>query len=323
MKTKIGLPFGLALVVFIGVFTTMLALGTINPQPAEAQTAAVISGTDLEVVRSNDTVSAIADWTITATNGTAAIADGDTIAIEFTDHSLGPDCDATQNLHAVCAEGQWQIDVAAAGTEPAISVDVDSVATSSVIATIMVGTEIPMNRMFTIKFMPFKSGGIPIQGITNPTSDGAGDITVAGTAFSITTFVAGATIADDPAPTVERSDNRLGAYATWTITATTDDTNPISIGDTIVIVFTDQDVGADCAANADTTAVCTEANWAIGPDPEAAGDIATVASVSVDSDTKTVRIVTATLAIATDTEFTITFTPPPPPRWAYGIRPPR
>ena len=39
MKTKIGIPIGLALVMFLGVFTAMLAFGTLSPQPAEAQTA--------------------------------------------------------------------------------------------------------------------------------------------------------------------------------------------------------------------------------------------------------------------------------------------
>ena len=37
MKTKIGIPIGLALVMFLGVFTAMLAFGTLSPQPAEAQ----------------------------------------------------------------------------------------------------------------------------------------------------------------------------------------------------------------------------------------------------------------------------------------------
>ena len=36
MKTKIGLPLGLALVMFIGIFTAMLALGVMAPQPASA-----------------------------------------------------------------------------------------------------------------------------------------------------------------------------------------------------------------------------------------------------------------------------------------------
>ena len=37
MKTKIGIPIGLALVMFLGVFTAMLAFGALSPQPAEAQ----------------------------------------------------------------------------------------------------------------------------------------------------------------------------------------------------------------------------------------------------------------------------------------------
>ena len=36
MKTKIGLPFGLALVMFIGVFTAMLALGVLTPDRVDA-----------------------------------------------------------------------------------------------------------------------------------------------------------------------------------------------------------------------------------------------------------------------------------------------
>ena len=39
MKTKIGIPIGLALVMFLGVFAAMLAFGTLSPQPVEAQTA--------------------------------------------------------------------------------------------------------------------------------------------------------------------------------------------------------------------------------------------------------------------------------------------
>ena len=37
MKTKIGIPIGLALVMFLGVFTAMLAFGTLSPQPTQAQ----------------------------------------------------------------------------------------------------------------------------------------------------------------------------------------------------------------------------------------------------------------------------------------------
>ena len=216
MKTKIGIPFGLALVMFIGVFTTMLALGALNPQRAEAAPASVSS-----VVRSNNTAGAVADWTITVTNNGVAIEDGDTFTIEFSGHVLGATCTAEQDLHAVCVEDQWEIEVAATDTAVAISVDVDSVATDDVTATIMVGTDIPASREFTIKFTSLKSGALML-GIMNP-GVGENDITVAAaTAFPVTTFAVGATIDDDPMPTVTRSDNRVGAYAMWTITATND-----------------------------------------------------------------------------------------------------
>ena len=312
MKTKIGIPFGLALVMFIGVFTTMLALGALNPRPAEA--AIIASG--LMVERSNNTVNAYADWTITATNdGTAIPVDG-TIAIDFTDQQLGDACDAGDDTTQVCVEGNWEITVLAESGNSESDVSIASVViTTPATATITVSAPIPASRMFTIKFFAIRNNsGVGVAGIQNPTSPGAHAITVETLAAgTINTFAESATIADAPAPMVTRSDNRVDAYAMWTITATTDGTNSIDISDTIAIMFTDQDVGADCSATEDSHAVCMEGNWAIGPDPDPAvnDDIATVASVSVDADTKTVRIVTATLSIAVDTEFTITFTPPP------------
>ena len=70
MKTKIGLPFGLALVVFIGVFTTMLALGTLNPQRAEAVD-------DFSVSLSNAIPGHNSDWSfsVPAENGFSAAVD--------------------------------------------------------------------------------------------------------------------------------------------------------------------------------------------------------------------------------------------------------
>ncbi len=67
MKTKIGLPFGLALVMFIGVFTTMLALGALNPQPTEA-------ADDFSVSLSNTITGHSSDWSfsVTAENGFSA-----------------------------------------------------------------------------------------------------------------------------------------------------------------------------------------------------------------------------------------------------------
>ena len=55
MKTKIGLPLGLALVMFIGVFTAMLALGALNPQSAEAED-------DFSVSLSNTIPNHRSDW---------------------------------------------------------------------------------------------------------------------------------------------------------------------------------------------------------------------------------------------------------------------
>ena len=50
MKTKIGIPIGLALVMFLGVFTAMLAFGTLSPQSAHAQTATATRAFDMSTV---------------------------------------------------------------------------------------------------------------------------------------------------------------------------------------------------------------------------------------------------------------------------------
>ena len=88
MKTKIGLPFGLALVVFIGIFTIMLALGALNPQRAEAVD-------DFSVSLSNAIPGHNSDWSFSvqaedgfsaATGVTGAANEvASTIGITFTD----------------------------------------------------------------------------------------------------------------------------------------------------------------------------------------------------------------------------------------------
>ena len=81
MKTKIGLPFGLALVVFLGVFTAMLALGVLSPQRAEAVTG------DFMVTLSNPNPGEETglSFTFTTTDGLSA---DDTITITFPDEDL-------------------------------------------------------------------------------------------------------------------------------------------------------------------------------------------------------------------------------------------
>ena len=73
MKTKIGLPLGLALVMFIGIFTTMLALGAINPQPAEA----VGGGFDVNLSNVPDSDTSVSFTVTSALRFTGAIADDD------------------------------------------------------------------------------------------------------------------------------------------------------------------------------------------------------------------------------------------------------
>ena len=84
-----------------------------------------------------------------------------------------------------------------------------------------------------------------------------------------------------PLPTMTRSDNRVGAYAKWTITAETDDTNPIQIGNTIAIVFTDQDFQTATLPRqlmyAPWRQTMLPGGWFIDD-----GDVATIESVSVD-----------------------------------------
>ncbi len=82
MKTKIGLPFGLALVVFIGVFTTMLALGVLTPERADAAAAA-----DSVKLTLSDKVKNSVPQTVTIefTNDTAPIVGGTQIEIGLTE----------------------------------------------------------------------------------------------------------------------------------------------------------------------------------------------------------------------------------------------
>ena len=193
MKTKIGIPFGLALVMFIGVFTTMLALGALNPQPAEAVVA-----TAPEISISEDAVYGYADWMITLTNDTAAIAASATIDIMFTGMDVGVDCSDTENTHAVCIEDNWKIEVLDANDMVTADVDVDSVAVTESTATVAINTgdvvtedlsvtpnvmakanNVPASATFRIIFTaPKDASGFPTGGIRNSATPGAQSIEV-------------------------------------------------------------------------------------------------------------------------------------------------
>ena len=78
MKTKIGLPFGLALVVFIGVFTAMLALGVLSPSRAQAVTG------DFEVMLSNHIPGHHSDWSFEVVSSAAFVGADATVTPNVT-----------------------------------------------------------------------------------------------------------------------------------------------------------------------------------------------------------------------------------------------
>ena len=101
MKTKIGIPIGLALVMFLGVFTAMLALGTLSPQQAHAQTAmrtispaTVMPGGTVTVTIAVANYGAFGGLTETLPEGfgyvagSAVDADGDTVSTEVTGQNV-------------------------------------------------------------------------------------------------------------------------------------------------------------------------------------------------------------------------------------------
>jgi len=92
MKTKIGMSFGLALMLAVGVFATMLALGMFTSSPAEA--AHVTSGdndvTSTTAVASPNDPGAATKMTMTFVTNTQLDALTDTIIIEFDDDVTVP-----------------------------------------------------------------------------------------------------------------------------------------------------------------------------------------------------------------------------------------
>ena len=161
MKTKIGLPFGLALVMFIGVFTAMLALGVLTPERAEA------AATDSVVLKLSDTaINSNPDITIMFTNGVAEIVDTDMIVITFTSgfETLGDTARIATN---------WKIDVGPTGAGDAMvnpePVNPDgAVGGSGTTAELELpeGTTVPVGAEVEITFTaPDDAGGYPTGGI--------------------------------------------------------------------------------------------------------------------------------------------------------------
>ena len=191
MKTKIGLPLGLALVMFIGVFTTMLALGVLAPQPASA---AIDSSKGITVDSSLSAAGAYADWTFGFQNDSTAIAATADIVISITNTASGADCANDADDTNVCIEANWSVDYVVAddpattdvdetdevdvGVTSVAVADEDLTADPQVFATTTIATlvAIPANAAVTITYtQPRNSDGSPntaLGGIRNGVTPG-------------------------------------------------------------------------------------------------------------------------------------------------------
>ena len=225
MKTKFGLPLGLALVMFIGVFTTMLALGALNPQPAEA--AIGIAANSVMVARSTDADGAYADWTFSAQKGTNDSPVNDDITIAFTGYGIGEDCAADVDTTAVCTETNWSATVLAGAdpvADPAITLTVTSVATteSTSTAVITIGTVIPGGRFFEITFTSPDGE----SGIQNPSVAGIAAVSVGGQSKDLVTYdttVDDVTVAQDPTDPGAGARYQIKFVTAYTLSEGTDD----------------------------------------------------------------------------------------------------
>ena len=106
MKTKIGLPFGLALVMFLGVFTTMLAFGVLSPDRADAaaENATVTLEVDYDAIGGTP-----GEVMISFTNDTSAINADGTLVLAFQG--------ATIDENEGAEDDNWSVVVDPAGDE--------------------------------------------------------------------------------------------------------------------------------------------------------------------------------------------------------------
>ena len=105
MKTKIGLPFGLALVMFVGIFTTMLALGVLSPSRAQAVTG------DFEVMLSNHIPGHHGDWSFEVVSSAAFMGADDTVTTPVVTDTLAIEFPSgvTFDNSVVEAEANWKL----------------------------------------------------------------------------------------------------------------------------------------------------------------------------------------------------------------------
>ena len=164
MKTKIGLPFGLALVMFIGLFTTMLALGVLTPNRADA---AAMAGT-VELTLSDKPQSSVPKTvTIEFTNDTTPITNSVPITITLVEIDGSDDSVDVRANWKLYIDGEEQTDADAftvTGDPNAVTVtprQADSGATPPVEAL-----DISGGAMVKLMFTSVDTGAVPL-GLTN------------------------------------------------------------------------------------------------------------------------------------------------------------
>ena len=303
MKTKIGLPFGLALVVFIGIFTTMLALGVLSPERADA--AAMAGSVKLSV---SDTAMGSTPQTVTVEfeNGTNAVTatDGATeIALVFT--GIQRDTVNTSE-EAVNEASNWMVTITYTddnGVEQKWSGNPDSVDgdTSTVnielqeaddaVTPAVEAVNIPINAKVKLVFTSDDSGTVP-DGFTIGGDEGTGlDVTV--NAGDDTTSPLPGVAADDQ-PTVTDGSNSVmnlrvtsssmtpGARARYTFRFQISDQDLVANQDEITLYF-DKDFGGldelsrnDVTVSRITAADSTGATGAFSPSSDPSRELLAV-----------------------------------------------
>ena len=261
MKTKIGLPFGLALVVFIGIFTTMLALGALTPSRAQA------FNDGFTVTATNLVIDGEGSWTFNLVTG-AALDEDDTVTLTFpANFTVSSASDATD----------WFVNDE--------TVESSAVSDQAVTLALPADFEVAAGGNLTIEF-DAQNGRV----IENP-SAAAENLKFAAESTADTTSVMSESI-EIHATTVsagfdvELSDEGARAMSEWTITLPIN--GPFDDDDTIMLTFPAAfTVGAD-----DTSKVNNERNWMMNG--EAASSITAFAAPDPNADPATGLVLTLT-----------------------------
>ena len=213
MKTKIGLPFGLALVMFLGVFTAMLALGTLTPSRAQA------FNEGFTVTATNLVAGGDGEWTFTLVTGEALDAE-DTVTLTFP---------AGFDVSGVTTAADWFVN-----DETVVP---STVLNQAVTLALPSGFEVAAGGDLTIEF-DAQNGRM----IENPT-DAAKGLKVSAVSTADTTAVMSdaieihaTTISADFE--VELSDDGIGAMSEWTITLSIN--GPLTMSSTVALTFPDE-----------------------------------------------------------------------------------